>query len=106
MANERKRYSAELRAELVRLARSGRSTKELARQYEPSEQTIRNWVKQAELDDGSRSDGLTTDERQELTRLRRENARLKEEREILSKAAAWFAQETTEKKKSKRSSSS
>ena len=105
MATERKRYSAELRAELVRLARSGRSTKELARQYEPSEQTIRNWVKQAELDDGSRSDGLTTDERQELARLRRENARLKEEREILSKAAAWFAQERTEKK-SKRSSSS
>jgi len=105
MANEGKRYSAELRAELVRLARSGRSSKELARQYEPSEQTIRNWVKQAELDDGSRSDGLTSDERQELARLRRENARLKEEREILSKAAAWFAQETTEKK-SKRSSSS
>ena len=105
MANEGKRYSAELRAELVRLARSGRSAKELARQYEPSEQTIRNWVKQAELDDGSRSDGLTTDERQELARLRRENERLREEREILKKAAAWFAQETNEKK-SKRSSSS
>ncbi len=105
MPSERKRYSAELRAELVRLARSGRSAKELARQYEPSEQTIRNWVKQAELDDGSRSDGLTTDERQELARLRRENARLKEEREILSKAAAWFAQETTEKKSKKSSSS-
>jgi transposase len=99
MANERKRYSAELQAELIRLARSGRSVKELARQYEPSEQTIRNWVKQAELDDGSRGDGLTTDERQELVRLRRENARLKEEREILSKAAAWFAQETEKKSK-------
>jgi transposase len=99
MANERKRYSAELQAELIRLARSGRSLKELARQYEPSEQTIRNWVRQAELDDGSRSDGLTTDERQELARLRRENARLKEEREILSKAAAWFAQETEKKSK-------
>ena len=99
MANERKRYSAELQAELIRLARSGRSVKELARQYEPSEQTIRNWVKQAELDDGSRSDGLTTDERQELARLRRENARLKEEREILSKAAAWVAQETEKKSK-------
>ena len=99
MSNERKRYSAELQAELIRLARSGRSAKELARQYEPSEQTIRNWVKQAELDDGSRSDGLTTDEREELARLRRENARLKEEREILSKAAAWFAQETEKKSK-------
>ena len=99
MASERKRYSAELQAELIRLARSGRSVKELARQYEPSEQTIRNWVKQAELDDGSRGDGLTTDERQELVRLRRENARLKEEREILSKAAAWFVQETEKKSK-------
>ena len=99
MSNERKRYSAELQAELIRLARSGRSIKELARQYEPSEQTIRNWIKQAELDDGSRSDGLTSDERQELARLRRENARLKEEREILSKAAAWFAQETEKKSK-------
>jgi transposase len=60
---------------------------------------IRNWVKQAELDDGSQSDGLTTGEREELARLRRENARLKEEREILSKAAAWFAQETEKKSK-------
>ncbi len=105
MAKQGKRYSEELQREMVRLARSGRSTKELAREYEPSEQTIRNWVKQAELDDGSRSDGLTSEERHELARLRRENARLKEEREILSKAAAWFAQETTEKK-SQRSSSS
>ena len=83
----------------MRLARSGRSPKELAREFEPSEQTIRNWVKQAELDDGSRSDGLTTGDRDELVRLRRENARLKEEREILSKAAAWFAQETEKKSK-------
>ena len=94
MAKTQKRYSAELQEQLVRLARGGRSAKELSREFEPSEQTIRNWVKQAELDDGSRSDGLTTDEREELARLRRENARLKEEREILSKAAAWFAQET------------
>ncbi len=83
----------------MRLVRAGRSTKELAREYEPSAQTIRNWVKQAELDEGSRTDGLTTEERQELARLRRENARLKEEREILSKAAAWFAQETEKKSK-------
>ena len=99
MGTTQKRYSAELQEQLVRLARSGRSPKELSREFEPSEQTIRNWVKQAELDDGSRSDGLTTDERDELTRLRRENARLKEEREILSKAAAWFAQETEKKSK-------
>jgi len=99
MAKTQKRYSVELQEQLVRLARSGRSAKELSREFEPSEQTIRNWIKQAELDDGSRTDGLTTDEREELARLRRENARLREEREILSKAAAWFAQETEKKSK-------
>jgi transposase len=64
--------------------------------------TIRNWVRQAELDSGQRTDGLTTDEKQELARLRRENARLREERDILEKAAAWFAQEAvgTHKKRS------
>ncbi len=105
MPTNGKRYSKELQREIVRLARSGRTPKELAREYEPSEQTIRNWVKQAELDDGSRSDGLTTSEREELQRLRRENERLREEREILKKAAAWFAQETSEKKSKKSSSS-
>lgn len=101
---KRKRYSEELRQELVRLVREGRSPESLAREFEPTSQAIRKWVRQAELDEGKRSDGLTTQEREELTRLRRENARLLEEREILSKAAAWFAQET--EKKSKRSSSS
>jgi transposase len=101
---KRKRYSAELQQELVRLARAGRTPEQLAAEFEPSAQAIRNWVKQAELDEGTRTDGLKTEEREELARLRRENARLKEEREILSKAAAWFAQET--EKKSKRSSSS
>jgi transposase len=101
---ERKRYAAELQQQLVRQVRAGRTPEELAREFEPSAQAIRNWVRQTELDDGTRIDGLKTDEREELARLRRENARLKEEREILSKAAAWFAQET--EKKSKRSSSS
>ena len=101
---KRKRYPAELQQELVRLARAGRSPEELAREFEPSAAAIRNWVKQAELDEGTRTDGLKTEEREELARLRRENARLKEEREILSKAAAWFAQET--EKKSRKSSSS
>src|SRR6266446_1623339 len=100
---KRKRYSAELQQQLVRLVRAGRKPGELAGEFEPSAQAIRNWVKQAELDEGTRTDGLKTEEREELARLRRENARLKEEREILSKAAAWFAQET--EKKSKRSSS-
>ena len=101
---KRNRYSAELQAQLVRLVREGRTPQELAREFEPTAQAIRNWVKQAELDDGTRTDGLKTEEREELARLRREIARLKEDREILSKAAAWFAQET--EKKSKRSSSS
>lgn len=101
---KRKRYSAELRQELVRLVRAGRSPESLAQEFEPTAQAIRKWVRQAELDEGKRTDGLTTTEREELVRLRRENARLQEEREILSKAAAWFAQET--EKKSKRSSSS
>ena len=101
---KRKRYSTELRQELVRLVRAGRSPESVAREFEPTAQAIRKWVRQAELDEGKRTDGLTTNEREELVRLRRENARLQEEREILSKAAAWFAQET--EKKSKRSSSS
>jgi transposase len=100
---KRKRYSAELQQQMVRLIRAGRTAQELSREFEPSAQAIRNWVKQTELDEGTRSDGLKTQEREELARLRRENARLKEEREILSKAAAWFAQEA--EKKSKRSSS-
>src|SRR5919206_1723616 len=101
---KRKRYSAELRQELVRLVQEGRSPESVAREFEPTAQAIRKWVRQTELDEGKRTDGLTTTEREELVRLRRENARLQEEREILSKAAAWFAQET--EKKSKRSSSS
>src|SRR6266545_4776573 len=63
----------------------------IGREFEPSAQAIRNWVKQAALDAGQRTDGLTTEERDELRRLRRENRQLREERTILSKAAAWFA---------------
>lgn len=87
-------YPAEFRRRMVELVRSGRTPEELAGKFEPSAQAIRNWVCQADLDEGRRSDGLTTEEREELRRLRRENARLKQEREILAKAAAWFARET------------
>lgn len=87
-------YPDELRRRVIELVRAGESPEALAKKFEPTAQTIRNWVRQADLDDGKRTDGLTTDEREELVRLRRENSRLLEEREILKKAAAWFAQET------------
>lgn len=66
---------------------------DLAKEFEPFGQTIRNWVQQADRDDGLHHDGLTSQEWDELRRLRRENKQLREEREILSKAAAWFAKE-------------
>ena len=94
MPRSRPPYPAEFRRQMVELVRSGRTPQELSREFEPSAQAIRNWVKQTDLDEGQRSDGLTTDERGELNRLRRENAKLRQEREILAKAAAWFAQET------------
>ena len=87
-------YPPELRRRLVELVRAGKSPGELAEQFEPSEQCIRNWVKQAERDEGKRQDGLTSEEKAELARLRRENRTLREERAILAKAAAWFARET------------
>jgi len=87
-------YPAEFRRRMVELVRSGRNPEELAKEFEPSAQTIRNWTRQEDLDDGRRSDGLTSAEREELSRLRRENRRLKIEREILAKATAWFARET------------
>ena len=87
-------YAAEYRRRIVELARSGRSITTLAREFEPTVETIRQWLKQTELDEGQCSDGLTTAEREELNRLRREIRVLREEREILAKAAAWFAQET------------
>lgn len=87
-------YPREYRRRIVELARAGRSVNELAHEFEPSASAIRYWLKQAGLDEGLRSDGLTTEERAELNRLRRENRVLREEREILAKAAAWFATET------------
>ena len=90
----RAQYPPEFRQQMVELVRAGRSPKALAREIEPSEQTIRNWVKQAALDTGQRTDDLTTAEHAELRQLRRENRQLKVEREILKKAAAWFARET------------
>jgi len=87
-------YSPEFRRQIVELVRAGKTPGALAKEFEPSAQAIRNWVRQMDRDEGQRHDGLTTAERQELVRLRRENRQLRVEREILSKAAAWFARET------------
>jgi len=87
-------YVPEYRQQIVELVRAGRRPEELAREFGPTVQTIQNWLKQADRDEGRRHDGLTTAERQEIARLRRENKQLRLEREILAKAAAWFARET------------
>ncbi len=76
------------------MVRSGRSPEDLSKEFEPSAQTIRNWLKQSELDKGLRTDGLTTEDQEELRKLRRENRQLKLERDILKKAVAWFARES------------
>jgi len=94
------RYTPEFRAQMVELVRSGRKASELAREFGCSSWTIRDWMKQADRDAGRGDGGLTSLERVELTRLRRENKRLKLEREILGKAAAWFAQESAHTTKS------
>ncbi len=92
MPRTRNPYPAEFRGQIIALARTGRSVEELAREFEPCAATIHGWVKQADGDGGHRTDGLTSGERDELRRLRRENRKLRQERDILAKAAAWFAQ--------------
>ena len=94
MPKTRLPYPKEFREKIIQLASSGRSVVELAKEFEPSEQTIRNWIHQADMDGGHRLDGPSSDEKQELSRLRKENRRLQQERDILAKAAAWFARET------------
>lgn len=94
MPKSHRPYPPTFRRQMIELVRRGRTPEELAGEFEPSAQAIRNWMKQAALDAGQRTDGLTTEEQEELRRLRRENRQLREERAILSKAAAWFARET------------
>lgn len=102
MPKTRPPYSPEFRRQIVELARAGRSVEELAREFEPSAQAIRTWVKQADGEEGraptkpaaAADAALSAAERDELTRLRREARQLRVERDILSRAAAWFARET------------
>jgi len=103
MADRTVRYTPEFKRQMVELVRSGKTPAALSREFGPSAWTIALWVKQEARDAGKGDGGLTTAEREELSRLRREIRKLKEEREILSKAAAWFA---TESGTSKRSSGS
>ena len=94
MPRHRPPYPPEFRQQIVELARSGRPVAELAREFEPSEQTIYTWLQIADRDEGGRAGGLTSAEQEELRHLRKEVRRLRQEREILAKAAAWFARET------------
>jgi transposase len=94
MAKARPPYTPEFRRQMVELVHAGRSPEDLAREFEPTAQSIKNWVAQTERDADRGDGGLTAIEREELNRLRRENRQLRLEREILSKAAAWFARET------------
>jgi transposase len=95
MPKSRPPYAAEYRRRMLDLVRAGRTPESLEKEFGLSAQTVRNWIRQTDLDAGRRSDGLTTEEREELNRLRRRVRVLEEEREILKKAAAWFAKETT-----------
>lgn len=87
-------YPLEFRQKVVELARSGRPLDELANEFGLARQTVRNWVKQADLDAGRRNDGATSDMQEENARLRKRIKQLEIERDILSKATAWFARET------------
>ena len=90
-------YPPEFRRQMVELVRAGRTPQELSKEFEPSGEAIRNWVRQSDRDEGLREDGLTTAEREELRRLRQEIKQVRIEREILAKAATWFAREADSK---------
>lgn len=90
----RRSFTPEFKAEIVELCQRGdRSIGEVSRDFDLTETAVREWVRQAEVDAGDR-DGLTSAEREELSRLRRENRRLREDVEILKRATAFFAKET------------
>jgi transposase len=94
-ARQRRSFTAEFKAEIVELCQRGdRSVGQVSRDFDLTETAVREWVKQAERDAGTRSDGLTSSEREELAALRRDNRRLREDVEILKRATAFFAKET------------
>jgi transposase len=95
MPPTRPQYPAEFRAEAIRRVREGgRTPQQLAKDLGCTSETIRNWLKQAQRDEGQRNDGLSSIEREELRRLRAENRMLRMERDLLKKAAAFFAKDT------------
>jgi transposase len=94
MPKTRPPYPEQFRREAVQLVRDGRLIPDVAASLGVSHQSLRNWARQEEADRGEREDALSTAEREELRRLRRENARLKQERDILKHATAFFARET------------
>lgn len=93
----RRKFTREFKAEVVKLCRSGgESIGEVCKRLDLTETAVRRWVEQAQVDEvGGTSDALTSAEREELQQLRRENKRLQMEREILKKAAAFFAKENS-----------
>jgi transposase len=104
MAKAKPPYPVEYRSRVVDLARAGRTLSSLEEEFKVTATTIRSWLRQADLDEGRRQDGLTTEEKAELAQLGMVNARLREELEILKKATAWFAREAVDGRK-KRSDS-
>jgi transposase len=92
MARHPRQYPPEFRQKVVELVKSGRKLHDVAREFQISPQTVSTWVHRKQVDAGEK-DGVTSDERAELARLRRENRTLRMERDILKKAAAWFARE-------------
>lgn len=103
MPRTRNPYPTEFREQMVALVRTGRSVESLAREYEPCAATIHEWVRQAAADDGDDPVILRSEDREELRRLRREVKQLRQERDILSKAAAWFAQNDVTSRRSSNS---
>jgi transposase len=94
-ARPRRSFTAQFKAEIVELCQRGdRTVRQVGQDFDLTETAVREWVKQADLDTGARSDGLTSDEKAELAQLRRENRRLREDVDILKRATAFFAKET------------